>query len=711
MAGSSRERFMKATAVGITALTLVFGLACSGGGGGGGGGVPPDSGLPDGTLYVWEEDRNGLTETGVHFDQPYVLVDEGLDNTFTINNYGLPEWSDGGQLWQALFAENGFILHVESGVHPEQETLARLSVAVHPRGINWGQDTLDFINADPEKNSYFVISIMNQLAGIGGYGGGGDNSVGGPQTVYRIYAGGTYERQVAEGMEEALDVLYAALVDQIAAATGLPALIIEAAFPREMLDQYMSGIVYESVYVGGTEVTLSELLNMYRDSANWASMDFMVEEREDGMRPGCLADVEAASGSNYRVRSLPGGGHGGGGGYGGRNSVYGDSSSIRYSTSGVPMEYWGLECVRPYLADAGWPETEILVTLTLDRDATVYVALDKRLTPPGWILADWTYTNTDIVTTDTLSSPMPVYSKHFAAGQVFLPGQGNAACRMYIPFAKADETFNYVLNIIATSHAVLMTDDPAQVTSSTPATRQEGGIVLNANGITYDGGSVETVVHVDFVEEFDANVFLESESADETALASLPPARFVSRHLLRNNGFRLLDTYTDDYPAFGAGDQVLQVENFLGNSLAGSPLQMVMRASAYQVFTNFNLLNNPNVCGIYLKSIATDDPALAGQLWKNDADDRGLNLAALQPAVAAATGFTFFYASPSSPVALRDILYQLGLSDEGELSFGVDVALASGYTLELRAGLFNQDYFTNVYGSVLPSGIPMGGMP
>jgi len=52
-------------------------------------------------------------------------------------------------------------------------------------------------------------------------------------------------------------------------------------------------------------------------------------------------------------------------------------------------------------------------------------------------------------------------------------------------------------------------------------------------------------------------------------------------------------------------------------------------------------------------------------------------------------------------------LKRVGKSEEGEVSFGVRVALASGKTLEMRGGMFCQDYFTNVYDSVL-SGMPGG---
>ena len=599
------------------------------------------------------------------------------------------------QFANRVVGENGFILNVETGV--AREVVAHLSVAVHPRGVNFGQETLDFIDEDPLHNVGAVYDVMSWLTG------GRALAIQAPQMSGRIVAGGSFQRVETPETQEYLDALYEELVAQFAAATGLPETIIRSQFPRSSMEQYLSGFAYQSAYAGGTEVTLSEFLDLYRDPANWQRLDFLVEARfEDTNIPG-LYSVTSLSGNAYSeqllppvpaaatpVSAVP------------SDQVYADTD-IRYT--GIQPEYWWREVVRTHDADAFWPETGILAVLGLQHDAAVCVALDKRLTPPVW-LADWTPTGESIVTTDEASSPMPVYRKDFAAGPVFLPGQGNAGCRMYIPFIDAG-TFNLVVEVIGTSHAVLMADDPADVTSSTPATRQEGGVVVNANGIGTDAGTGYPLVHADFVQEFDANVLLGTETSEEASLAAVSPKWFVGSCLLLNNGFRLIDTYNDATPTFGAGSQVIQLENFLGNSLGSDPVRMVMDASELLVFTNFNILNSPNLVGICLKAIATDDPALAGQLWKTDPADKGLDLAALIPAVETATGFTFFYSNPGSPITLEALLRQTGISGEGELSFGVNVTLASGFTLELRGGLYCHDYWTNVYAPVLPDEFPL----
>jgi fibronectin type 3 domain-containing protein len=65
-----------------------------------------------------------------------------------------------------------------------------------------------------------------------------------------------------------------------------------------------------------------------------------------------------------------------------------------------------------------------LLTFTLSSPATVYVAYDVRETSlPAWLNdGTWTLTSDSVSTTDTLSGPMKVYSKTFAAGTVTLGG-------------------------------------------------------------------------------------------------------------------------------------------------------------------------------------------------------------------------------------------------------------------------------------------------
>jgi|GEM_PF-1614514 len=676
----------------LAAFSLVSGLAC--GGGGGGGSAAPPQRLPDGDIYLWSETRQAFFDTAFS-PEPYVKVDPGLDATFYINEYGNRIPLDILQFGFCQFGEDGYILAVETGVS-RRETRARLSVALSPVSINFGAETVAFILEDPLHNAGIVFDIMRMITAGTGF------SLLSPSPGGSIVAGGSATRAEKEGMKEYLDEVYEELVARFAEKTGLPPAVIRSQFPRSSMEQYLSGLAYAAGYAGGTVTAFSSFLDGYRDAQIWPRNDYLVELWLDNLAIPAVSSALSESGRPYLKKALPPVPAVVPPVFAPDEIAYADAD-VRYLA--VPQSYWWHEVVRPHQADAGWPAEQTLLTLTLFRDATVHLALDKRLEPPAW-LAGWTPTGETVVTSDPDASPMPVWKKEFPTGQVLLPGQGNAACAMYIPFVSSG-TFRFVAEVTVRSYAVLMEDDPSSVSSSLPAVKQEGGIVVNAHGITVDPETGFPLIHADFVEEFDANVLLDSETGVEIALDALSPTSFICQNLLRNNGFRLIDTYNDLAPAFGAGSMVVQIENFLGNSLGDEPMRMVLDASQLQVFTNFNMLNSPNLVGIYLKAIATDDPALQGQIWKNEETDRGLNLTVLRDAVNNATGYVFSYSDPNSPVTLKELLKRVGKSEEGEVSFGVRVALASGKTLEMRGGMFCQDYFTNVYDPVLPDTLPL----
>ena len=145
-----------------------------------------------------------------------------------------------------------------------------------------------------------------------------------------------------------------------------------------------------------------------------------------------------------------------------------------------------------------------------------------------------------------------------------MPGNGDAASKMYFVIADAG-TYPVGLEVIVTAHTALMEDNPADVATYSPSMKAEGGIVVNSNGIEEGGASIGgepvDLVHADFVENCDANVFVNTEGGEyglQNALADVTDIQFVD-HIIKNNGFRLIDTYNDQAPAFGGDSQVLRV--------------------------------------------------------------------------------------------------------------------------------------------------------
>ncbi|HNS49219.1 MAG TPA: hypothetical protein PKM61_06810 [bacterium] len=666
------RRTQKWLALGLAALTLLFGAACGGSGGGSGIRWPV---LPEGDLYYSQEGWARMNEAGTNIvTDDYTLVDSHLDDTQNLVFNGNPMWLEGYQFWYNCFSEEGFTLFLEPD-DPQTE-ISRLSVAIHNKGMNLTPAAVEFIEQDPVNNAFVVLSLINALSSGGGIGTLGlTNS---RSLNFRITGGGTYRSVEKAEMIGQIDAFYEALP-----------LLVRLFISRNDFRGYMSQLLYQSTYEGGDNISLSALLESLTLPWNWAGLDFKTTlDIKDATIPA-VTRVTAKSGKNYRIQNIKNGQ---------RLYLSGESA---YTFNSVPESLRFLQYIRTSLADAARSDTD-LVTLTLSRPADVYVGLDPRMAAPAW-LNGWENTGVTLGTTFTDAQPMRLYRKNFPAGPVILGGVGSSDYAMYTIVVDAGR-FDFGLEVISTARVGLMSDfDQAAVIA--PAARSEGG--LTANSVSYLDD--EILIEGTFVDEFDANVFLDSEANYDTGLDQLPINRLVDQ-MLRNDGFRLIDTYNDQGPAFGVMDQRLLVESMFGLAI-NPPLEVELKQANLTTFTNMNLLNSPNLVGLYLKSIATNDPTLA--LWLNTESphSRKLNYSVIKPLFfdLPADRFTFFYDSPENPVPYQEILRAIGRNQQGaEVTFGVRVRMDSGYNLDLRAAAFVTDYFTNIYDSVVNQ--PFGGL-
>jgi hypothetical protein len=176
--------------------------------------------------------------------------------------------------------------------------------------------------------------------------------------------------------------------------------------------------------------------------------------------------------------------------------------------------------------------------------------------------------------------------------------------------------------------------------------------------------------------------------------------------ILKNNGFRLIDTYNDLAPAFGGDSQVLQVENMLGFPMGDYSIRVSLDENALQSFANMNLLNSPNLIGVYLKSITTDTGV---QIWRDEDAHKGLNYLAVRNYIRDnAVSYRYFLSSTEAEISLVDLLRRIGNRNEGETTFSILVEFADTTTFEISAGAFIQDYFTNIYDPVIGGVAPIG---
>lgn len=667
----------------FVAILLAMGIACGGGGGGSSAVVWPT--LPEGILHL---NANGISGyTGSNYVEVTPALDEFPEGTI---------WPLGVLIWTGCYAESGFMFVIEPD-NPEEE-ITRFSIAYHPRGLNWTQSTMDFINEDP-ANRFLIFSIMAGLVDEDGPGDG--NTIGGE--AY-ITAGGYYQSEMKESAQELVDNFYSLI--------PFPYNLL---ITKEQFQAYLSEQIYNSTYVGGTRVTFSELAAMFLEPQNWERLDFKVTTEYIRAFSDLMIDRVAVSGLTYDTNSIKI-----------NNRIYrGDgNNSTGYRITGFPEEIVGRQFIRTQFGDAGGTENPFL-TFNLTRASTLYMVVDPAntglityLTGDGWTLWDG-----ETITVARPSAPSDtitfnLYSKEYGDGEEYplaisLPGNGDATKEMYFVIADAG-TFPYGQDVIVSAHTTLMENVPADVAAYQPAIKKEGGIVVNENGIEEDGAQIEAepvdLVHADFVENFDANVFVNTEGGSyelQKALADVSNIEFVE-HIITNNGFRLIDTYNDRYPAFGGDSQVLQVENMLGISLdaLGSPISIPLSDQTLFTFANMNLLNSPNLVGLYLKSITTDDAGLT--IWNNGVDDKGFNFTAVRNYIRDhAVSYTYFLSSTGEEISLVDLLKTIGNREEGETTFRVLIELPEGKTCEIAGGLFVQDYFTNVYDAVIGGAVPL----
>jgi len=662
-------------------LAVVFmGLAC--GGGGGSAVVWPT--LPEGQLYLNQE---SYIEEQLYLNpKSYIAVNDTLDNTFSrlLANPDNTIWLNGLFFWLKCYGEDGFVLVIE----PDdiEEKIARISVAIHPRGLNFTSQTVDFIQEHPD-NLFIVMNIITALES-----GSGVMAVVGRSVIASdiyITAGGYYQREMKAGAQEMVDNYYGSI--------PFP---LNVVITKDQFKTYISQQIYNSTYVGGERITLSEFLSLFLDPWNWTSTDFKVTINLISAITNFMNDISAAEGAcgTYNQDNI--------GNIAIRNPIYLGSASA-YRLTGFPSELGGREIIRTTNEDAGYTGDTFL-SFNLTRPATVYMAVDPNnnnlvntLIQNGWSLLEGK-TVTAKMKDPPKTATFNLYYKDYQEGAVCLPGNGNDKSMMYFVISDAG-IYPFDMDIIATAHATLIQEQPADISWLRPAVKEEGGILVNENGITQDIQTDMPLVHVNFISQFDANVLVNTEKAGaQTAVTDVTDIQFVE-HILKNNGFRLIDTYNDQFPAFGCDSQVLQVENILGWD---TDIRVPLVQEDLVLFTNMNLLNSPNLIGVYTKTIITDDEHIT--IWKDTAGDREMEvnhiISYLDEHV---LRYRYFISSSGQEVSLGDLLKTIGKNSEGEMTFRILAELPENKSFQIYAGAFIHDYFTNVYDALLSEVVPI----
>jgi len=108
------------------------------------------------------------------------------------------------------------------------------------------------------------------------------------------------------------------------------------------------------------------------------------------------------------------------------STQYGDRT-ITFRT--VPSAYVGAQWIRT-ANDSKAATANPLATFTVNRDATVSVAVDTRAGRPSW-LAGWTDTGQSLVNSEGTARTFHVYERAFPAGQVALGPNGDSSSSMY----------------------------------------------------------------------------------------------------------------------------------------------------------------------------------------------------------------------------------------------------------------------------------------
>ncbi|MEV4318903.1 glycosyl hydrolase family 28 protein [Actinocrispum sp. NPDC049592] len=96
----------------------------------------------------------------------------------------------------------------------------------------------------------------------------------------------------------------------------------------------------------------------------------------------------------------------------------------------VPAALAGAQWIRT-ANDSKAASNNPLVTFTINRAATVSVAVDTRVGRPSWMGSDWTDTGTSLVNSEGTARTFRVFEKGFAAGQVALGPNGDSGSSMY----------------------------------------------------------------------------------------------------------------------------------------------------------------------------------------------------------------------------------------------------------------------------------------
>jgi hypothetical protein len=109
------------------------------------------------------------------------------------------------------------------------------------------------------------------------------------------------------------------------------------------------------------------------------------------------------------------------------SAQYGDRS---FTFTTVPAALAGSQWIRT-ANDSKAASANPLVTFTVNRPATVLVAVDTRVGRPSWVDSSWTDTATSLVNNEGTARTFRVYQKPVPAGQVALGPNANSASSMY----------------------------------------------------------------------------------------------------------------------------------------------------------------------------------------------------------------------------------------------------------------------------------------
>lgn len=160
--------------------------------------------------------------------------------------------------------------------------------------------------------------------------------------------------------------------------------------------------VYAKVFNAGT-ITLAG--NSAPSSAS--SMYTVVAKRSGVIDPSLVTNLTVPTGNTYELDTFELG-----------TLMYTDRS---YTLTNAPSQYLSQMFIRTAMSDR-LETTANFMTFDLSAPATIYITYDKRIvTPPSWLVNDWTLITDEISTTDGLGSlDREIYARQFPAGTVTL---------------------------------------------------------------------------------------------------------------------------------------------------------------------------------------------------------------------------------------------------------------------------------------------------